>query len=439
MKHLLFYAVSIIIVLGFGLMSEATQLPSDPFYSNAPGRSIRLSATQPRTVTNFLGPQYRTYIRAGGANWLDFPANTPTITWGNATPTFTVTSAGTAAERAFAFASFNAIAGQTYILSFYVDAKNGTLTDSVLFIAGVSTVGSTLITNPALGRHVMKFVPSATGTGLIRLGIGTYNGEPSHVSSITISKVMLEIPIDGSTRTYPYEYVHPNDTRLFPYTFTASPIGDLVGTETKGNAFAYRASQSVLVIGDSFTNDRLTYGLFVDDFPFYMDDYLQFIMPHAVASRGAPGQMIGEITTQLVNAMSETTDTYTSGVAPWKTLLIEGGVNDVNNGHSLVQMQTDRLAQLTTAQSYGFQNIVIMNICPFNSGNGAMQTIIASFNAWLPSLGFPVYDCFGDMSNGANQWRTDAVTPDGTHPGVGYMAGAYQIARRLSLLLSRLP
>jgi hypothetical protein len=43
------------------------------------------------------------------------------------------------------------------------------------------------------------------------------------------------------------------------------------------------------------------------------------------------------------------------------------------------------------------------------------------------------------MTNGANQWRTDAVTPEGVHPGQGYRAGAYQMAYKMLRLLSFLP
>ena len=101
-------------------------------------------------------------------------------------------------------------------------------------------------------------------------------------------------------------------------------------------------------------------------------------------------------------------------------------------------MQTDRLTQLAILDAAGLQ-VVIMNVCPFNSATAPEQTIITDFNTWLDTLGYPVYRCFADMTNGANQWRTDAVSPDGTHPGNGYRAGAYQIATRLMQILRSLP
>ena len=428
------------LLIGFLLWSDlcgAGSLPDNPLYSNTPLRSYRMNTSQPRVVTNFLGSKYRRYIRSTGINWSDFPASTGLITWGDAIPTFTVTSLGTPFEQAFAFASFNALIGQTYLVSFYIDAKSGTLSDAIMWIAGITTDVSTQVTDYTLGRHVVKFTATSSGTAIIRLGIGCFNGEPSHVASITLSKIQLEISKNVS-RIYPYEYVAPNDSRIFDYTFTAAVTGNVVTSETLGSSYGYRNSQSVLVLGDSFTDDRQIFSTYANDFPFYMTDYFQHIYPVGVSSRGVSGQTISQITTQLVNAMAETSATYTARVAPWKTVVLEGGVNDVNTGRTLPQLQADRQSQIDTANSYGLQ-IVIMDICPFNSASVPQQAIIDGFNAWLPTLGYPVYKCFTDMTNGANQWRTDAVTPEGVHPGQGYRAGAYQMAFKMLRLLSFLP
>lgn len=409
---------------------------ANSLFVNVPPRPLASSRTAPRLVENVMKHTYRDYkSEANGSDWNDFPDGTTGITYGHAVDggqwmQFATTQ--DVLQRVWVTLSFPAAIGTKYIVSFTVDSKSGTISsggNTNVSLHTVTATGTTTAVDPAVGRHALVFTTTSAGTAQIRFGIGNAANN-NNTATLRFSNIMVECPAD-QTRSYPYEYVNARDQRVFPYSYSTSLTGTLVNTPTLGATYPIHARSSILVIGDSFTNDPDTLPTIGGDFPSHMRRYLRG-KPIAVNSRGVTGQTIAQITDQIAAAFAETT--VGAGAAPYTLCISEGGVNDANGGRTLAQMQADKLAQIAAIQARGMVPVLV-NVGVFEAGDAGEVAIIAAFNAWLRTLPYPMYDLYTDSTNGANTYKSSWGSVDGLHPGQGYTQGSDIIGQRLADLI----
>lgn len=409
---------------------------STSVFLNVPLRPVAWAGSQPRLVENFMEPGTRTYSRAGdNTGWNDSPSSSAQITWGGASGQwFEVSTLAAGEQQVYVQAYFYRIRSAKYVLSFDVVSKSGTIgggvSAKVHATSGLS--GITSVSDPAVGRHALVFTATASGDAWIRLGIGQDSANAAD-ATIRYANVMLEVWVDPAT-TSPSEYVNPGDTRAFPYTRSVTMDGTLVDTVTHGTSYAIPRHTSVLVVGDSFTDNKASepVGTNWGDFPYRMKRRELAGRKMAICTRGVGGQTLSQIKTQIENALAETT--YTDGVAPWSACVLEGGINDVIAGRTLAQMQADKLAQIELCLANNMVPVLV-GLAPYNSANGTQQTLIDNFNAWLRTLSYPLYDLYADANDGNGDYKASWGSPDGTHPGTAFNNGQAFIARRLTNLL----
>lgn len=402
-------------------------------FLNVSPRPIVSTRTEPRLVENIMKQTYALYRdSSAGGDWVDFPDNTASITYGYPTDggqwfQFATTAAGV--QRVWTSMNIPMAINTKYIVSFTVDSKSGTIGGGNVALQTVTATGTTSISNPDTGRHSMVFTTTSAGTGTIRFGIGV-NSSNAADGTLRISQIMVECPQD-QTRTYAWEYVNTREQRVFPYTYSTSLTGTLMATPTLGTTYAIPTRSSVLVIGDSFTNDYDTLPTIGGDFPYHMRRHLRG-KPIAVNSRGVSGATIAEITDQISTAFTETT--VDSGAAPYTLCIAEGGVNDANGGRTLAQMKADKLAQIAAIEARGMKPVLV-NVGVFESGDAGEVATIAAFNAWLRTLSYPLYDIYADSSNGTNAYKASWGSVDGLHPGQSYTQGSDIMGQRLADLI----
>ena len=58
-----------------------------------------------------------------------------------------------------------------------------------------------------------------------------------------------------------------------------------------------------------------------------------------------------------------------------------------------------------------------------------------AYNAWLKTLGYPVYDLYADANNGSGDLKATWDVGDGVHPSQGANGGAAIMGRRLADLI----
>lgn len=409
----------------------------NPVFLNASPRPVVSSRTAPRLVENVMKHTYRDYkADTAGSDWSDFPDSTSGITYGYAVDggqwfEFATTAGGL--QRVWVTLTQPVAVNTKYILSFDVLSKSGTVStggNANISLQTCTGSGTTSIADPAVGRHAMVFTVTAGTSCGIRIGIGGSSNN-NNTSTLRIGNVMVECPQD-QTRAVPWEYVNARDQRVFPYTYSTSLTGTLVNTPTLGPVLPMPSRSSILVIGDSFTNDYNTGPTVMGgDFPMWMRWYLRG-QPIAVNSRGVTGQTIAQITDQIAAAFAEAT--VGAGAAPYTMCIAEGGVNDANGGRTLAQMQADKMAQIAAIEARGMVPVLV-NIGVFEAGDAGEVATIAAFNAWLRTLPYPMYDLYADSTNGVNTYKSSWGAADGLHPGQGYTQGSDIIGQRLADLI----
>lgn len=428
------FFVLIALLLSFPVMGNAQSRVTtdrDVLFTNSNVRPYVPVNSEPRKVTNILPSSHRVY---NNTNWTDFPTDTAAIVWGgdvDGGQWYEVTTQAAGIQRAWGQVGFTGQIGETYIVSFTVVSKSGTIGGQNFALTVCAASSSPQAANNVdLGRNAVVLTLITGGSCVGRIGIGTGANNAAD-GTLRIADVMVERVQNASTRLYPYEYVTPGDSRIFPYTYTAT-LGGTGGTAvlnvTTGTRQTIPASRSVLVVGDSFANDAT-------DFPMQMRSVL-YNKNFAVSYRAASGYRIDQIDALIDAAFAETT--YTTGVQAWTTVVCEGGINDVAQGASLSTIQSRRLAQIAKVKAYGAK-VVLHTLAPWNAASGAQNTIIADYNTWIKTLGYPVYDMNADANNGSNQYKTNWVSGDGLHPGGGYYQGSFFIAERFANLLMSLP
>mgnify|MGYP000193308301 CR=1 FL=1 len=167
------------------------------------------------------------------------------------------------------------------------------------------------------------------------------------------------------------------------------------------------------------------------DFPAHMRRFLRN-RPIAVNFRGVAGAQTDEITTQIASSFTETD--VSARVSPYTLCIMEGGTNDVAQAKTLAVMQSRRLAQIAAATARGMK-IILLTVPPYNAANAGMQTVMDGYNAWIKTLGYPVYDVFTDANDGNSDLKTSWGSGDGVHPGQTYNDGSSIMGQRLADLV----
>lgn len=431
--------------LGLSLPVHAATRPAvalDPLFLNASPRPVISSRTAPRIVQNIMLPTLRNYYVHASTVWAESPSGSTNIVWGyevDGGQWFTCQTVVGVEERVIAQFTWGTIPGAKYIISFTVDEKTGTHTGTGNYnLIGPATFsGTTLASNLAVGRHA--FVVTCTGgsAATLRLGIGAAANNAAN-ATIKISNVQIEMVSANDSRTYPYEYITPGDQRVYNYTHSNTMVGSVVQTPTLGAPYTIARNRSILVIGDSFSDTFdspiLSAGQH-GDYPYQARRRFP-LGAFAINTRAWPGARISEITTQLTGALAETQGA--SGAAPYTICVLQGGINDqILYDATLAQMQTDKLAQIAAVEAAGMLPVLV-NIAAFDayaSWSSGRQTIVEQFNAWLATLGYPLYDLYADSDDGSGTMKTSWGSSDGLHPSVGWTGGQAIMGRRIADLI----
>ena len=420
--------------LGMSFPAHAVTRPTatlNSLYLNVSPRPVISSRSAPRIVHNLMDVKYGTYRKNSTVNWSDSPTDTAAITWGydvDGGQWFETTATVTTAERVYASFLYRTTVGERYVLSWTVDSKSGTHGASAGSMIAVGGGAVAQVNNAAVGRGAATWVAPATENVTIRFGVGCANNNGA-TGTMRFSNIMLErVP---AAITYPSEYVTPGDQRAFPYTYSNSVVSNVVQTATNGTPYTIPRRSSVLVIGDSMTNDDYANSSQWGDFPFRARRLLAG-KGIAISSRGIASKRIDEITAQIAAAFAETN--VSAGAAPYTLCISQGGTNDISQSRTLAQMQAAKLEQIDEILAYGMYPVLI-GVPPYNSANAAQQIVLDAFNAWLKTLGYPMYDVYTDSNNGSGDYNTAFASGDGVHPGEGYAGGYAIMGQRLADLI----
>ena len=399
----------------------------NPLYANASLRPVASSRAAARIVRNIMFQAHATYKKGGGTLWGDNPTDTSAITWGanvDGGQWFEATATGGGDEQVYVTFTNACYVGTTFILSFTVDSKSGTHgAGGNARISGPTFTGTTLGADLAVGRHALVVRAGSSANTTFRLGVGV-NAANGATATMRFSNVMLE-QIPAGARDYPYEYVTPGDQRAYNFSHTNTMSGTLVGVPTLGDPYPIPTNSSVLIIGDSLSTQYPNNGLGKT-----LKDALAG-KPIAVNTRGVSGNTLDQITAQIAPAIAETTEV---GSAPYTLCISEGGTNDVGSNKTLEQMQASRIAMNAAILAAGMYP-VMLTTPPRNSATGGQQTVIDGYNAWLKTLGYPVYDLYADADDGNGDYKTLWASPDGIHPGYAGYSGYYLMGQRLRDLI----
>jgi len=429
--------------VGLGAPAHAVTRPTatlNPLFLNVPPRVPISQRTAPRLVQNRLSGGngvvfgYDRYYKGTGSSWGDNPTDTSAITWGydeDGGQWFECNTTSGGPDRVWASFTFTAVVGVTYLVSCTVDSKSGTHGNNghILLASGTFTGGVSVVNNPAVGRYAVGGLCTSGGTITVRIGIGT-NSANNFNATMRFSDVMLEIVPPG--RTYPSEYVRPGDQQVFAYTRTSTVTSGAESNVVVGSTYPIPARSSVLVIGDSWANDiPFEAGGDFGDFPWQTR---RFLRPHPIAlnAGGFAGHTIDQITGQIATAVTRQADTPTA--SPYTLCVAHGGTNDLAASRTLVQMQASRLAQIAAIEAAGMRPILV-TVPPYNSLSAGNQTTMDAYNAWLKTLGYPLYDLFTDATDGSNDLKSSWDYGDGIHASITNVGGAARYGRRLAELI----
>ncbi len=421
--------------VGLGLTDShaVSRLEASPnaLFVNAPGRPSISSRTAPRIVQNIMDAKYKVYRKNSTVNWSDSPADTAAITWGydvDGGQWFEATATVTTAERVYASFLLRTIVGCRYVLSWTVDSKSGTHGAAAGSMIAVGAGAVAQVNNAAVGRGSATWVAPSSENVTVRFGVGCA-GNNGATGTMRFSNIMVEqVP---AAITYPSEYVTPGDQRAFPYTYSTSVVSNLVQTPTVGSTYSIPRRSSILVIGDSMTNDDYSASNAWGDFPFRARTLLAG-RGVAMNSRGVASMRIDQITPQIAAAFAETD--VSAGAAPYTLCISQGGTNDISQSYTLAQMQSAKLAQIQTILDYGMYPVLV-GVPPYNSATAGQQTVMDGYNAWIKTLGYPVYDVYTDANNGSGDFSAAFASLDGVHPGQLYAGGYAIMGQRLADLI----
>ena len=421
-------------------MADRPILTGNGLFFNASARPVISSRAAPRLVHNLLSGGngvvfgYDRYYKGTGSSWSDNPVDTSAITWGynvDGGQWFQAQTTSGGPDRVWASFTFTAVVGVTYLISANIDSKSGTNGNNghILIANGTFTGGVTVVHNPAVGRVALGGRCTSGGSITVRIGIGT-NSANNFNATMRFSNVMLEIVPPG--RTYPSEYVRPGEQQAFAYTRTSTITSGVESAVVVGETYPIPKRSSVLVIGDSWANDiPFEAGGDFGDFPWQTR---RFLRPHPIAlnAGGFAGHTIDQITDQIATAVTRQADTPTA--SPYTLCVAHGGTNDLAASRTLAQMQASRLAQIAAIEAAGMRPILV-TVPPYNSLSAGNQTTMDAYNAWLKTLGYPLYDLFADATDGSNDLKASWDYGDGIHASITNVGGAARYGQRLADLI----
>lgn len=409
----------------------------NPLFPHAGSRLRDSNLADPRLVENVMygfalgNYGYDRYYRGAASSWLDFPSNTPTITWGHNVDEAQWLQCATTAgviEQSYAYVSYVCRGGNTYLFSVTVDSRTGTHTNGNISISGGTwDPGATLtVTNPDPGRYVVGGYCRSGGNIQFRIGVGTTAANPNN-ATMRFSNAMLERVPKG--QTYPGEYVRPGDQHVFAYSRSGTVTTGLVSEPTLGPVHEVPRRSSVLVLGDSWCNDHPTATPNHGDFPFQARRFLAG-RNIAINAFGLSGGRIDQITAQIDQAIMRASPT----AVPYRMCVAYGGGNDMAQGRTFEQLKDSRLLQLEAIR-YANMYPVLVTIPTKNDATVGQRAVRAAYNEWLPTLGYPVYDVYADADNGSGDFKYYWGAADGVHPSNTYTGGASIAGKRLADLI----
>lgn len=332
-------------------------------------------------------------------------------------------------SRAICNLSFVTLANTSYVVSFeVVSATNtsGILTNLRQFLVGISGyTGDILVDIPegATGRWGYRFTTGAAQSGLtFRFGAGCNAAIQTSSANIIITKPMIQIVTDLTVPFMDYQDLPTPVLQQGGYQFSSGNSGQIVATTdyevvaTESNLFDFG-----LGVGDSFANDS-------SDWP----QALQINNFQGVFhGKGYSGQLLtGTIGSEFAANLAAYDYTFA---------VIQGGVNDINNGKTLVQIQTAIQAMVADA---GTKAKIILGIAPWSaaaSWSSVEQTLTENYNAWLKTycadIGAIYVDIYTLLDTPNNTGKLLAVydSGDGLHPNaIGMRLIADEINRLIT-------
>lgn len=382
-----------------------------------------------RTVTNELGFEW-----ADGRRWESSGFGTRSINAANNI----ITSDSSVALRAYSTATFTATAGQWYAAVIEVLAVTGAaFTQANLQIdnSDENDQGNARLINVGVGTYCVRFKTNTTKVINFDFGLGT-NG--NDVAGKTIQITQPSIQKIDSISDVPSRYALPQ--------MKSALTDDKSGTTVAANGLITFGAgvpvvgdvNVVLVHSDSFSNEPQSFSG-AGEWGFRLNQESNLVAYiDAVSGRTlATGQLTVANSVQLTNDLqaiystSEGTLRYplidTNVILP-SILVIDMGVNDVNDSETLIQIQASFESEVSNAKAVNPDLIIIVNnVAPWKnnspgwtSGKQIVQDGYASFLVSRVATDDNMYlnDIFALMGEPGDLEALAAIydSGDGLHP-----------------------
>ena len=287
-------------------------------------------------------------------------------------------------------------AGQQYLFSYFIRSNEPREQFIVWHGNGLTSSGeawgASLIDN-----NVRRIWFSCTGISTTAIDCGSNPPATALGSGPATQQLMIQFGTSTTKTDVANGYPQAND--VFMGGFQIEPIA----TEKQG----------IAALGDSKTQyDCGTWGLSGCS---SWTRYAEGLMNVPIFNRGISGQTCTQMSSR-----------YATDITPLavraKYLILECGTNDISQGHTLAQIQTDITAIYTASKSDGYQ-FVMFTAEPSNSiaGNPAKEAIRQQLNAWIKQT-FPlVLDVASGRGTGSlrpplHPTRSLWYPSDGVHP-----------------------
>lgn len=396
-------------------------------------RGQRVGAITEKVVRNMLRDLTTTSVQlpvvlseAKWSMWSSFTAGTGSITGVDATCDM---AAPVAADRAFkTMANVVVKAGHTYAVSVLITNFSGATITSGISVLGTGLTGSTGVNITGNGRWGIIFTsPTAQTLSYIRMGVGVGGGVGS-AQSATFSEMMWEDITEN-----PLNF---GDFISMSRVLTSYPNNTLSsgtsGTVVTGTARLYPQNTRIftqfgLGVGDSFSNDGTDWPTRLQLLRGYTNQAMVF---HGHGVAGAT------LKTEIAANLSADIGSY-----PYRFVVLQGGVNDINGGDTLSTIQSSLNALIATVRAASAK-IVILNVAPWKNAvawSSAEQTTTDSYNTWLASAyagqtDIRVVDMYSALGSSADPQAMAAAydSGDGLHPNT---AGSDVIASLVNTAL----
>lgn len=280
-------------------------------------------------------------------------------------------------------------AGKKYAARCKIENIVGTPASIIWTDSGASNSQATITSDGYVG---IVWTADLTESANLRVGLNPGGAAGNSGDSVTISEIMWEeIP---STQTVPSEYVPPSNGASFKYPISNTLVSGRV-TDVVGTTNALSKSRTVLVMGDSLTNNS-------NEFP---DLLFQNRPDFGIAVYGRPGargidslnlvtQSINLVDLLRVGDASQTeivTPLFNSNVDKPAVLVWEFGINDIlqsSDSFGLAEMQAIIYTVKQAAESAGVKLIVFDATPCVGNPNATSDRLLLreQYNAWISTL-----------------------------------------------------